>query len=233
MRFLKLSLLLFFVAATHPCSGGTIGYSFQGTVSSLMFGGSPYGLSIPTGTSVSGQFVYDTTSAGTFISASATKYLQHQTDGFVVYFGSHEFRASDFLVTVSNDLSGPRDQIDVSFRNDALLIGKSLYVNNSATSPANAQLIVSLRFPSGEWTGTSLPNSLDPLHLTVGGSSVLGAPSPVTVLPKVNFTIQSITQLQLANSVPEPAAGTLAVVALAGSLGWLRMSRRRRKRSSS
>lgn len=226
MRLLQLLVLLFFVAVTRPCSGAIIAYSFQGTVSSLLTGGNPYGLSIPVGTSVSGQFVYDTTSAGTIVTASSTKYLQHQADGFVAQFGSHEFRASHYLVTVSNNLSGPsRDQIDISFRSDSLLASYPLYVNNAAQPLGVGQLVVALPFPNTEWSGTSLPVSLGPNPMS--GSSLLGAPSPTVVLPKVVFTIESLMQLQLTNSVPEPGSGALALVGLAGAMGCLRSYRRR------
>lgn len=230
MWFMKLLILLFFVAATRPCSGTIIAYSFQGLVSSVTT--NPYGISMtaglttPPATPVSGQFAYDTTSAGTFVSANTTKYLQHRTDGFIAQFGSNDFRASDYLVTVNNNFPATRDQIDISFRNDSLLAGKFLYVNTVAKTPANALLVVSLRFPNTEFSSTSLPTSLDTSHLTVSSSSLLGD----SASPKIFFTIQSITQLQVTDAVPEPSGVALALVAMASAMGGLRMYRRRRKR---
>ncbi|MCE9554338.1 MAG: hypothetical protein K8T91_13305 [Planctomycetes bacterium] len=225
MRILKLSVLLIFIAITRPCSGTIIAYTFQGTVSSSL--GNPYGLSIPGATSVSGQFAYDPTSTGTFVSANATKYLQHQTNGFIAHFGSNEIRGSDYLVTVSNGLTSPnRDQFDISFRNDPLLTGKSLYVNNDAKTPATALLVVSLRFPNTEINSTLIPTSLDPSHLTVAASSSLLGDS---ASPKIFFTIQSIAQLQLPDAVPEPSAMALSLVAMAGAISLLRMYRGRLK----
>jgi len=222
MRISKLLILFIISFSPLPCSGAIVTYSFQGTVQSSI--GLPFGLSIPGGTSVSGQFSYDTASAGTVVSGSATKYLQHQTDGLIAYFGAHEIRASDYLVTVSNNLTSPnRDQFDISFRStDSLLSGKSLFVNDNELASGTRIFVVGLPFPNTEFSGPSLPLSLDPTHLTPITSS-----STLSSGPALSFvTIQSITQV--INTIPEPGSCSLAIAALAGSIAWLRMNIRRR-----
>jgi hypothetical protein len=228
MHIAKLVIVMMVVFFVRPGWASIVTYSFQGTVSGQSLGGNPYGLSIPNGTGVTGQFVYDTDSAGVLAAANATKYLQHQPDGFITKFASNEFRASDYLVTVSDNAAPPQDQFAISFRSDALLSSYSLYVNNVAQPAGVGQVVVILPFANTEWSGTSLLTSLDPSHLTpITGGSILGAPSPTFVLPKIFFTIQSVSFVSSVETVPEPSTGLMATAALAGALVCLRISGRR------
>jgi hypothetical protein len=204
-RLLRI-LLLTFLPLSPYCSFGAIAtYSFMGAVPPSFGGGTPYGLSIPNGTAVSGQFVYDTSAPASSTAGNLSIYPQSFVGGFSATFGSIPITASDYTIHVLNDQLQPNstvaDVVIVEWNsNDSPAPATPL--NANGTSQSVGIFSISLFYPSSTFPDFSLPSSL-PISgfngFLAGSLSHVAPPGTVDVL-------YSVTKL-----VPEPATWAICL----------------------
>ena len=106
----KLLLTLIVVAGSANVSIATIvAYNFTGTV--LVAAGKPWGFTVPSHSSITGQFLYDTASAPSSTSAGVSIYPQNIPNGLTASFGSTAISASSYAVHIDNDFPEPGNTI--------------------------------------------------------------------------------------------------------------------------
>jgi len=202
-------------------------YNFTGSV---MIPQAPlYGITVPLNTPVSGNFEYDTASAGIHDPGQTgndfTLYPQTIASGLTVNFGDLvTMTASSYLVGVGNDIPQPNgadpvDLITVRFGSPALGSDPAptapIVVNG--VNQASGLLTLSLRAPDTLWSDSSLPTA--ELHLAdFSAPFTQGYAAPNTSSTSLIFSISSLT------TVPAPEPSSVVLLALGGGVGlyWRR-----------
>jgi hypothetical protein len=213
-------ILILAILALSPCHAlaEVVTYCFTGTVGPGT--GHVYSLSIPTGTTVTGCFEYNTLATASSNDGTTAIYSQHIPGGFAATFGTVQVVASDYTVHVSNDLPAPYDS---SIITDFLTV-EWLSTENPAT-PLNVggmdQSVGIFRFSVAYNPSTFPDPSLPPSLPTTGFDGYLrgfldDAPPPLNPV-EVLYSVGTLT------SVPEPS--TLAL--FLGGVSVLGLARRK------
>ncbi len=200
--FLTLSL---FGLPLNSSLAAIVGYAFTGTVSSVL--GSPYGMAILTGTPVTGQFLYDTSTVASSTVGNLSIYPQNIPNGLIANFGSFPVSASSYTIHVRNDQSQGASSVDIFTvewaSNDTPVPSLPLVANgNNQTA---GMFSVSVVYPTNPFADTSLPGTLPT-------SGFL--PAPLSFLSQqlapidVPFSVTSLTP------VPEPTSLALGISGL-------------------
>jgi len=213
-----LVLILAVVAAGHECSGELVGFEFTGEVNQS---GSPYGIAIESGASVSGHFVYDTESPATHPSlacgddgSNCLGYQQNFPQGFSVTFEDDvnvSVSADEYLVIVDDDpFSG--DTFAVTYNSD--LLSAPLTVNGLGRPTGRLGINLLLGFTS-PFSSADVPAnlSLDDFFLQFNLLSDQPTGSGV------DFVLDSLTPFSPSfgmerGAVPEPSSGLLVFWAI-------------------
>jgi hypothetical protein len=211
------------ITQANFASAKIVGYAFTGEVTSLSPSSSkPFGLTIPSGSAIAGQFLFDTSSAVEDLSGDAS-YPQSIAHGFSATFAGFPVSISDYRVIVSNreapdlaDFVTIRFSTFVAPANDAT----EFYVNNTHQTAGTFSLQLSGGVNS--LSNGDLPSPATLLTMTdpsvsflTSSRSFLGA----------RFQVNTLTQI----SVPEPQSlcMMLAGVALLPIIGRRRFNYKR------
>jgi len=200
IRPLRIILIILVALSPGRLLAAIVAYSFTGTVS-LTGTTPPYGLSIPVGTPISGQFEYDTLTPASSTSFSSlgnkATYPQSFPVGFTADFGSVPIFAKDYAVHTADNLY---QQSDGSYRDVVTVIWAS-NDNPMPATPLSAGGVnestgvfkLSLFYDSSTFADISLPANLP----TTGFSgSLAGILSHVpTGSVDVLFNVDSLTAL--------------------------------------
>jgi len=209
-RFLTLAVVII-VLTPGSAIAEQIKYAFTGTVT--FASGPPFGNTIPSLSSVSGHFAYESSSPATHVLANGVGYEQHITDGFVGDFAGVSVHADDYVVQVSNNVPQPggtnADIVAITF-SSALSpsLGSPLVVNGVGQGVG----LFSVNFVgSGDlFNDTSLP---DHMSLTDFPSTLSFLSDTPTGLVDVLFTVNTLTR------VSEPSSFSLLLCAM-GALAY-------------
>ena len=191
-------------------------YSFYGAVTSSQF--KPYGLTIPPGGPVSGQFTFDPDALATHTFSNGLGYDQHFTSGLHATIGGVSVSADEYLVEILNNMpqfdGSTKDEFVVSFSSGlSPALSSQLVVNGVARSAG----LVNIAFVGSNtlYADASLPSSFNFADFPPG-SGIFGD-KPVGGI--VTFSV-----------VPEPASLILFISA-AAMHGTRVMTSRWRKRT--
>ena len=194
--------------------------SFSGVTTTVR--GVPFGMSIPDGTPVSGQFQYDTSAPASSTVGNTSVYPQNISSGLTATFGSFLVSASSYLVRIRNDQ--PQGGTTVDF----FTVQWSSTDNPAPATPLLANGIgqtagifnVGLVYTTDPFSDSSLPAALPDSGFMAAPFSFLSEQLAPLDVP---YFITSLTP------VPEPASWMLGV---AGSIVFgIEWSRRRRHNS--
>jgi hypothetical protein len=200
--FLTLSL---FGLPLNSSLAAIIGYAFTGTATSVL--GSPYGMAITSGTPVTGQFLYDTSTVASSTAGNLSIYPQNIPNGLIANFGSFPVSASNYTVHVRNDQSQGASSVDIFTiewaSNDTPAPLTPLMANG--TSQTAGMFSVTLVYPTNPFTDTSLPSALPTIGFLPTPSSFLSQQLAPIDVP---YIVTSLTP------VPEPASLALGISGL-------------------
>jgi hypothetical protein len=153
------------VLIPSPLIGAEVGYRLTGSVTQL---GStqPYGIPIPIGTSVTIQFVYDSSRPATHPNPTCDclGYQQDHINGFWAEFGGVRVQANSYLVQISNNIQFPGqqpfDSFSVAFSSTfSPSLAEDLIVEE--LSRTTGLLSFTLSGNSNLFAGPTLPQSLN------------------------------------------------------------------------
>jgi hypothetical protein len=206
------------MAQANSASAELVKYSFDGEVTSLSPStATPFGLTIPTGSLVTGQFQYETTSTAENTTGDI-RYLQSIANGFTATIAGFPVSASDYYFIVANrEEPSVEDFVTIRF---STFLSPALPSTNFFVDGINrtaATFAVKLSTGVNILTNMDLP-SPTVLQTFVGGTSFLTDTSPAL---GARFRIDSLTRI----SAPEPDA---MVLFLAGMMALSATAARRR-----
>lgn len=219
IKLTAFAALAYFSLSASLSIAGLVTYAFTGSASLAL--GQPYGMSIPAGTSVAGQFRYDTSTVASSTSGNLSIYPQSIPNGFYAYFGSFMVSASSYTVHVLNDQPQPGNTVADIFTvewasNDTP--APTLPLNANGTNQSAGIFSVSLFYGSNTFSDTSLPTSIPSTGFNGTRTSFL---SHVTIPLDLIYNVNTVT------SVPEPSSWALSMTGLilfgiAGYTKWRR-----------
>ena len=188
----------------NPSIASIVTYSFTGSTSLIL--GQPYGMTIPSGTSITGQFQYDTSTVAASTSGNLSIYPQSIPNGFYANFGSYSVNASNYTVHIVNDQPEPGNTVADIFTvewasNDTPTPATPL--NANGISQSTGIFSISLFYGSGTFSDTSLPASIPITGFNGIRTSFL---SHVTIPLDVMYNVNTVT------AVPEPSSWVLGII---------------------
>lgn len=206
-------LLIGIITHAHRLPAEIIGFSYSGIVTSLSpSNAQPFGLSMPTGSAVTGQFFYDTTSTSQIGGAGDLLYRQSITDGFTATVAGIPVSASDYYVVVS-DRNAPdlQDFISVKFSTfgSSPLPADRFFVNG--VNQTVGTYYIKIAGGIDLFSSTDLPTAATLLTMTPG-TSFLTSTSPAT---GARFSLGPLQQI----AVPEPSSLFMVIPGIA-AVAW-------------
>jgi hypothetical protein len=205
MRFKVFLTLSLFCLPVNSALAAIVGYAFTATTLSVL--NSPYGMAITSGMPVTGQFLYDTSTAASSTAGNLSIYPQNIPNGLIANFGSFPVSASSYTIHVRNDQSQGASSDDFFTiewaSNDTPLPSLPLVANgNNQTA---GLFSVNLVYSTNPFSDTSLPATLPTSGFLPGPFSFLSQQLAPIDVP---FSVTSLTPL------PEPASLALAISGL-------------------
>lgn len=173
------------LGAASPGFGAEVGLKFTGQVT-LSFPTNPsYGVYFPTGTMLSGHFVYESNTPGEPIVASGctdcTSYHHKQINGLRVEFPGLTVQADEYIIQMKDNVTvsgvGEADVLGVWFPDQSHApnpdLGKPLLINGNPVSSGGFRLEIVA--PMTTFPNSQLPDTLDPsVFISDAGAGTFG-----------------------------------------------------------
>jgi hypothetical protein len=160
-RRVFLAYLLLVLGACATARGERVGFKFTGT---LVGTGTQtlFGITVPRNSPVSGAFSYDTTSAAIEVEPGLRAFHQHIHGGYSLDINNGAIRlsASDYLVSVANDLPSKPEAIDlfgVDFDSRLSSLSAPLLVNGTPWLGPTAFIKIELSWAAATFTEPDEP----------------------------------------------------------------------------
>jgi hypothetical protein len=145
------------------CFATLMGYSFTASLSSALT--PAYGVTVPMGSQVHGQFVLDSQVVGVIPPGfpNVTTYRHLIPEGFKATFGSLDMRADDYIVSVSNNVLQPggflADIISIRWASNLTPSLAPIHVNGATKT--TGMFVINLVGSQNLFSNTSLPATLN------------------------------------------------------------------------
>lgn len=174
MSRLRRTLVIFVLlcSGVAPGPGAEVGLNFTAQVTWPLPGNPTYGINFPTGTMLSGHFVYESNNPGTSISTETcgdcAAYHQKHINGLRVEFPGLTLEADEYIIELKNDIytypAGDADVLSISFPDQghgpSPKLSRPLLINGSPVS--NGLFALELIAPTSTFTSSQLPATLVP-----------------------------------------------------------------------
>ena len=196
----------FCVTFSSKCSATIMGYAFTGALSHT--GSNLYGVPIPISAPIAGQFGIDTQLAGVNSPGNPNVALYRHVipDGVKITVGSLDIRASEYIVSVSNNIPIPggilADVINIRWASNVVPSLAPIHVNGAVKT--TGMFSINLVGNQNLFSNTSLPADLN-LSNFMSSLSFL-ADTPTGSIDLI-YNVNSLTSVEVQATllaIPEP-----------------------------